>query len=85
MNIPKDGQIAGAAPPGPAPTPTPVSAAAPPQVHADDHWPICRCTHPMHPHKVELRRGVKLERFKCPRRRWWNGLKHPDVWQPPRH
>ncbi|HEX5868998.1 MAG TPA: hypothetical protein VFY65_01210 [Longimicrobium sp.] len=52
---------------------------------SDDHWPVCRCSHPMHPHRVELRRGVKLERFSCPKRRWWNMWRHPHVWQPPRH
>ncbi len=54
------------------------------QVKADDHWPICRCTHPMHPHKLEMRRGVQLERYRCPHRRRWNKFSHPDVWQPPR-
>jgi hypothetical protein len=50
----------------------------------DPHWPMCRCSHPMHPHKVELRRGVKMERFTCPRRRWWNQWFHPNAWQAPR-
>jgi hypothetical protein len=84
MNIPTNEQVAGAAAAGPAPAPAPGPIAAPQHVHADDHWPVCRCSHPMHPHKVELRRGVPLERYKCPRRRWWNQWRHPNVWQPPR-
>ncbi|HEX2208200.1 MAG TPA: hypothetical protein VHG93_11000 [Longimicrobium sp.] len=79
MSIPTDGPtVAGSAAPAAA-------AVAPQHRSADDHWPICRCTHPMHPHRVELRRGVKMERFACPRRRWWNQWWHPYVWQPPRH
>lgn len=63
----------------------PAAAAQPPQMKpTGDHWPTCRCGHPMHPNKVELRRGVQLERFECPRQRWWNKWFHPYVWQPPR-
>jgi hypothetical protein len=69
----------GAVPAGPA------APVAPQHVHADDHWPICRCGHPMHPNKIELRRGVRLERYECPRQRWWNKWWHPYIWQPPRH
>ena len=60
------------------------AASLPKTVNADDHWPICRCGHPMHPNKIELRRGVQLERFECPRQRWWNMLLHPYAWLPPR-
>lgn len=84
MSNPTDGEVAGAAGAGAAPSPALGPIAAPQQVNADDHWPICRCGHPMHPHKIELRRGVRLERFKCPRRRLWNQWRHPNVWQPPR-
>ena len=78
MSIPNDGpNVAGSAA-GPA---APVAQQT---VKADDHWPICRCGHPMHPNRIELRRGVRLERFECPRQRWWNGWLHPYVWQPPR-
>lgn len=56
----------------------------PPQHKSDDHWPICRCGHPTHPQKVEERHGRQLERFACPLRRWWNGWRHPFIWQPPR-
>jgi len=38
----------------------------------------------MHPNKIEVRRGVQLERFECPRQRWWNMLLHPYAWLPPR-
>jgi hypothetical protein len=78
MSIPNDGPpiVDGAA--------VPVAAQAAPTVRADDHWPICRCGHPMHPNRVELRRGVRLERFECPKQRWWNQWFHPYVWQPPR-
>ncbi|MFL5383134.1 MAG: hypothetical protein ACJ8GN_11505 [Longimicrobiaceae bacterium] len=44
----------------------------------------CRCAHPMHPEHVEKRRGVMLERYRCPQRRWWNGLHHPYAWAVPR-
>ncbi|HEU0299456.1 MAG TPA: hypothetical protein VFR37_08385 [Longimicrobium sp.] len=76
MSIPTERQTAGSVEAGPA--------AAAQQRKADDHWPICRCTHPMHPHTIEERRGVSLERYRCPQRRWWNQWFHPDVWQPPR-
>lgn len=77
MSIPTEGQasdgvVAAPVQPGPAVK----------DVH--DHWPLCRCGHPMHPHRVELRRGVRMERFKCPRRRWWNPWFHPNAWQPAR-
>jgi hypothetical protein len=79
MSIPQEGPTIGAVPAGPA------APVAPQHVHADDHWPICRCGHPMHPNKIELRRGVRLERYECPRQRWWNKWFHPYIWQPPRH
>jgi hypothetical protein len=83
MSTPQEGPTLGAVPAGPAApvTPAPVT---PQTVKADDHWPICRCGHPMHPNKIELRRGVRLERYECPRQRWWNSWLHPYVWQPPR-
>jgi hypothetical protein len=84
MSIPKDSPTPGDMAAVPAPSPVPVPVAAPKQVKADDHWPICRCGHPMHPNKIELRRGVRLERYECPRQRWWNSFLHPYVWQPPR-
>ena len=44
----------------------------------------CRCGHPMHPEDVEERRGMMLERYRCPQRRWWNGWHHPYGWAVPR-
>ena len=44
----------------------------------------CRCAHPMHPEHVEKRRGVMLERYRCPQRRWWNAWHHPYAWAAPR-
>lgn len=78
---------------GNRPTPTtPATPAAragiPPHVAAgDDHgqgWPVCRCGHPMHPSRLETRRGIPMERFECPRHRWWNAWRHPVVWETPR-
>ncbi|HSU14912.1 hypothetical protein [Longimicrobium sp.] len=46
--------------------------------------PHCHCGHPMHPEHVEKRRGLMLERYCCPRRRWWNFMLHPHVWMQPR-
>ncbi|HEX6368895.1 MAG TPA: hypothetical protein VF006_08180 [Longimicrobium sp.] len=71
--------------PGGAAGPAAAPAGQQPQnKHLGDHWPTCRCGHPMHPSKIETRRGVRLERFECPRQRWWNSFLHPYVWQPPR-
>ena len=53
----------------------------------DDHgegWPVCRCGHPTHPSGIEKRRGILMERFECPKHRWWNAFMHPVVWQDPR-
>lgn len=44
----------------------------------------CRCGHPMHPDHLEHRHGMLLERYACPRRRWWNALWHPRAWLEPR-
>jgi hypothetical protein len=53
----------------------------------DDDIPellYCGCGHPMHPDHLEERRGVMLERYTCPRRRWWNAWHHPHAWMAPR-
>jgi hypothetical protein len=86
MSAPNEGPTADSVTPAGAADAVAAGAAAPgpPQMKSDDHWPICRCGHPMHPNKIELRRGVRLERFECPRQRWWNRWWHPYVWQPPR-
>lgn len=47
-------------------------------------FPMCRCGHPTHPHRLERRRGVMMERYVCPRQRWWNNWWHTDHWLPPR-
>ena len=44
----------------------------------------CNCTHPLHPDHLEKRRGVMMERYTCPRRRWWNAWHHPHAWMAPR-
>ena len=60
----------------------------PPILHpesTDKHLLVyCGCGHPMHPDHLEKRRGVMLERYSCPRRRWWNHLAHPHAWMEPR-
>jgi hypothetical protein len=59
--------------------------AAKPRVLNDTHDPVyCGCTHPMHPDHVEKRRGVMMERYSCPKRRWWNAWHHPHAWMAPR-
>jgi hypothetical protein len=63
--------------------PGPIARA--PHVLEDTHDLLyCRCAHPMHPEHVEKRRGVLLERYRCPQRRWWNALHHPYSWAVPR-
>ncbi|HYJ79625.1 MAG TPA: hypothetical protein VEW03_08505 [Longimicrobiaceae bacterium] len=47
-------------------------------------WPVCRCGTPMHPHKVHQSAGGPLERYACPKRRWWNCFLHPYAWLDPR-
>jgi hypothetical protein len=47
-------------------------------------FPVCRCGHPTHPDRLESRRGVMMERYSCPRRRWWNPWLHPNLWLTPR-
>jgi hypothetical protein len=44
----------------------------------------CGCGHPLHPDHLEKRRGVMMERYTCPKRRWWNHLAHPHAWLAPR-
>jgi hypothetical protein len=78
MSTPQQGPILGAVPVGPA------KPVAPKTVDAHDQWPVCRCGRPMHPNKIELRRGVRMERFECPAQRWWNRWHHPYAWLPPR-
>jgi len=51
---------------------------------AADHLIYCRCAHPMHPDHLEKRRGVMMERYSCPRERWWNTILHPHAWMAPR-
>ena len=46
--------------------------------------PQCRCGHPMHPDHVEKHRGQLMERYSCPRRRWWNAWRHRHAWMEPR-
>ncbi|HEV7588839.1 MAG TPA: hypothetical protein VGO40_12055 [Longimicrobium sp.] len=60
------------------------SAAQPRPQPADHHLVYCGCTHPMHPEHVEKRRGVMMERYSCPKRRWWNAWHHPHTWMAPR-
>lgn len=48
------------------------------------HGLYCRCGHPLHPDHIEMHRGLKLERYSCPQRRWWNALWHPHAWMEPR-
>ena len=56
----------------------------PKEVKDDPHLVYCRCSHPMHPDHLESRRGVMMERYTCPQRRWWNALHHPHAWMAPR-
>jgi hypothetical protein len=56
-----------------------------PQPVDDDHVLLyCRCGHPLHPVRLEKHRGMMLERYSCPQRRWWNHLLHPNAWVTPR-
>jgi len=48
------------------------------------HQLYCRCGHPLHPDHIEMHRGMKLERYSCPKRRWWNAYWHPHAWMEPR-
>lgn len=60
----------------------PTRAAEP---HADHpHQLYCRCGTPMHPNHLEKHRGMMLERYSCPNRRWWNAFWHPYTWMEPR-
>jgi hypothetical protein len=61
----------------PVPRPQPTSA-------DKLHLLYCGCGHPMHPEHLEKRRGVMLERYHCPQRRWWNAWHHPHAWMAPR-
>jgi hypothetical protein len=52
-----------------------------PRTLSDTHDLVyCRCGHPMHPEHMEERHGMKMERYHCPQRRWWNGWMHPHAW-----
>jgi hypothetical protein len=48
------------------------------------HMVYCRCGTPMHPEHLETHRGQKVERYRCPNRKWWNGFWHPYAWMEPR-
>jgi hypothetical protein len=48
------------------------------------HQLYCHCGHPLHPDHIEQHRGMTLERYSCPQRRWWNHLWHPHAWMEPR-
>ncbi|MBV9109341.1 MAG: hypothetical protein JO306_08040 [Gemmatimonadetes bacterium] len=63
---------------------TAVSRALPRAGLATDSTPHCACGTPQHPDHVEKRHGITLERYDCPRRRWWNAWQHPHSWMPPR-
>jgi hypothetical protein len=72
--------------PGPSPTQggsTTISPQAYPHPHAP-HGLVCSCATPLHPDHLEKRRGVMVERYTCPRRRWWNAWMHPHAWMEPR-
>jgi hypothetical protein len=66
--------------PGSKPNPKPTRAHPP----HPPHTPHCRCGTPMHPEHVEKHGGKTLERYCCPRRRWWNGMLHPHSYMEPR-
>jgi len=56
-----------------------------PSPHPDaPHQLYCRCGHPLHPDHLEKHRGIMLERYSCPQRRWWNAFWHPHAWMEPR-
>lgn len=48
------------------------------------HLLYCTCGTPMHPDHLEKHRGLMLERYGCPNRRWWNAMWHPHAWMEPR-
>jgi hypothetical protein len=50
------------------------------EVKDTPHLVYCGCGHPMHPDNLEEKNGVKLERYSCPQRRWWNAWHHPRAW-----
>ncbi|HKP76173.1 MAG TPA: hypothetical protein VJT67_11565 [Longimicrobiaceae bacterium] len=61
------------------------AASRPVDVHdRHPHQLYCRCGHPLHPDHIEMHRGMKLERYSCPKLRWWNGHWHPHAWMEPR-
>jgi hypothetical protein len=62
----------------------PKAAVATPYHPAPPLSPHCRCGTPMHPDHLEQHRGKLLERYSCPRRRWWNFMLHPHSWMEPR-
>jgi hypothetical protein len=53
-------------------------------LHPREGWPVCACSTPMHPDRVDHKGGMALERYGCPRRRWWNAWWHPHAWLQPR-
>jgi len=63
---------------------TPAQRPPPREVKDNPLLVFCRCGHPMHPDHLEKRRGVMMERYSCPQRRWWNALHHPHAWMAPR-
>ena len=65
--------------PGGRPAPKPRGGAP------EHHFLVyCACGTPLHPDHVEKHRGLMLERYSCPRRRWWNATWHPHTWMEPR-
>jgi hypothetical protein len=64
--------------------PGPITAIPHPKPADTLHLVYCGCAHPMHPDHLEKRRGIMMERYSCPRRRWWNHLAHPHAWMAPR-
>ena len=63
-----------------APSAAAVAAAAAAAHRATEDTPHCKCGHPLHPDRPMKHRGVMMERYSCPRRRWWNGWWHPRAW-----
>jgi hypothetical protein len=82
-----DPEIAAVSPAASSPVGSARQPAARTAAEGDGHglgWPVCRCGHPMHPIRREKHQGNPMERFACPRRRWWNFYLHPYVWEAPR-
>ena len=79
----KEKPESGQQPRAPAPK-TRTAAAAKTRTGGAADMLYCRCGHPMHPDHLEEHHGMMLERYACPRRRWWNALWHPRAWLEPR-